>query len=154
MTRRNQIQKLLAIGVLMAADIAGTGLARGQLEEQGPIHVWRLHGIFVNPEGKPLENVEVTLLRDGAVAYRTRTDGSGRFAFDHIYGRYWLHIDKANYSQLNREVSVAMRVQGVLAPKTLFVVAGPQACADDCSSVFTSKSEFERKIHRNTAHPY
>jgi hypothetical protein len=140
----------LAIALCLAA----TSLSWGQIEHQGPIQIWRLHGIFVNPEGKPLEYVSVTLLRNGAVAYQTHTDASGRFAFEHVYGRYWLHIDQADYSQLNREVNIGTEVQMALRPKALYVIAGPGACADDCSSVFTSKSEFERTIQRNTAHHY
>jgi len=142
------------IGALAAEWIAAFGQAWNQLDKPEPIQVWRLHGVFVNPEGKPLEGVEVTLVRDGAVAHSTKTDSSGRFEFDHIYGRYRLHIDKADYSQLDREVSIAMRIQNSLMPKTLYVIAGPKACTDDCSSVFTSKSDFERRIQRNTGHHY
>jgi hypothetical protein len=122
-----------------------------KIEMAEPLHLWRIHGFFVNPAGRPIENVEVTLVRDGTALYKTRTDGEGKFSFDHIYGRYWLHIDKSEYSQLSREVIVGEMVT-LLSEKTLYVIAGPGACTDDCSSVFTSKSEFDRTIRRNTAH--
>jgi hypothetical protein len=154
MPRTNDIQKILLIAFVTAVCIAASALALAQPEPPGPIQLWRLHGIYVNPEGQPLENVKVTLVRDGAVAYETRTDASGRFAFEHVYGHYWLHIDKADYSLLNREISIGTEVQKALLPKTLYVIAGPKACEDDCSSVFTSRSEFERTIRRNTAHHY
>jgi hypothetical protein len=114
--------------------------------------LWRIHGFFVNPFGKPIENVEVTLMRDGAVSYQTKTDGAGRFAFDHVYGRYSLHIEKSNdYSQLSREVIVG-EAATVLRSNTLYVIAGPSACTDDCSSVYTKKGDFEKVVRRNTEH--
>ena len=126
-----------------------------KIEMQGPIHLWRIHGYFVNPVGKPLENIEVTLVRDGAILHKTRTDATGRFAFDHVSGRYLLHIDKSpDYSQLSREVIVGVETLTMLHSNTLYVIAGPGACADDCSSVFTSKKDFEKTIRRNTAHHY
>jgi hypothetical protein len=60
-----------------------------------------------------------------------------------------LHIEKSDYSQLSREVIVGEMVT-LLGKKTLYVIAGPGACTDDCSSIFTSKSEFDRTIRRNT----
>jgi hypothetical protein len=135
----------------MAAWLAASSFTWCKVEMPGPIHLWRIHGLFVNPAGKPIENVEVTLARDGTVLYKTKTDGTGRFSFDHVYGRYSLHIDKSEYSQVSREVIVGELVT-MLGQKTLYVIAGPGACTDDCSSVFTSKSDFERTIRRNTGH--
>jgi hypothetical protein len=133
----------------MAVLFAASSLSWAKIEMPGPLHLWRIHGFFVNPAGKPIENVEVTLARDGTVLYKTKTDGAGGFSFDHAYGRYQLHIEKSDYSQLSREVIVGEMVT-LLGKKTLYVIAGPGACTDDCSSVFTSKSEFDRTIRRNT----
>jgi len=135
-----------------AVCLALSGLMWARVEPAGPLHLWHLHGFFMNPAGKPIENVEVTLVRDGTPLYKTKTDGSGRFAFDHVYGRYSLHIEKSKeYSQLSREVIVG-EAATVLRSNTLYVIAGPGACTDDCSSVFTKKSEFEKAVHRNTEH--
>jgi hypothetical protein len=136
----------------IAVWLAVSSLSWARVEVPGPLHLWRVHGFFVNPAGTPIENVEVTLVRDGTIAYKTRTDKAGRFAFNRVLGRYWLHIDKSNYSQLSREVIVGLETATLLRRNTLYVIAGPGACADDCSSVFTSKSEFERAIRRNTGH--
>jgi hypothetical protein len=136
----------------MAVLLATSGLSWARLETSGPLHLWRLNGFYTNAAGKPIENAEITLQRDGEVFYKTRTDGAGRFSFDHVSGRYWLHIDKSNYSQLSREVIVGLETATMLRRNTLYVIAGPGACTDDCSSVFTSKSEFERAIRRNTGH--
>ncbi len=129
---------------------AVSSLSWAKIETQGPLHLWRLQGFFVSPAGKPLENVEVTLERDGTALYKTKTDGAGKFSFDHVRGRYWLHIDKSTYSLLSREVIVGLETLTLLRSNTLYVIAGPGACTDDCSSVFTSKSDFERTIRRNT----
>ena len=82
----------------------------------------------------------------------TKTDASGRFAFDHVYGRYSLHIEPSKeYSQLLREVIVG-EAATLLRSQKLYVIAGPGACHDDCSSVFISKSDFEKAVRRNTEH--
>lgn len=132
---------------------AAGSIAWSKVEPQGPLHLWRLHGFYMDAKGKPITNVELTLERDGAVRYRTKTDASGWFAFDHVSGRYTMHIDKSsNYSQLSREVIVGLETATILRKNTLYVVAGPGACTDDCSSVFTSKYEYENAVRRNTGH--
>ena len=132
--------------------LAAPGFLCAKVEPAAPLHLWRIHGLFVNPAGRPIENVEVALVRDGNTRYTTKTDASGRFAFDHVYGRYSLHIEKSkDYSQLSREVIVG-EAATVLRGNTLYVIAGPGACTDDCSSVFTSKSDFEKAVRRNTEH--
>ncbi len=135
---------------VMAVLFAASSLCWARIEMPGPLHLWRLHGFFVSPAGKPMENVEVTLVRDGTILYKTRTDGSGRFSFDHIHGRYLLHIDKSDYSQLAREVIVGLDTVTLLRRNTLYVIAGPGACTDDCSAVYTNKSDFEKAVKRNT----
>lgn len=117
------------------------------------MHLWRLHGFYMNPAGKPIENVEIILVRDGVVRFKTRTDAAGRFAFDHVSGRYRLQIEKAtNHSLLSREVVVGLETATVLKRNTLYVIAGPGACTDDCSSVFTNKGDFDKAVRRNTGH--
>ena len=149
MAGRNYIPKFLAIGAMAAVCLALAPLSSAKVETQPPIHLWRLHGLLVNPDGQPLANVSVTLSRDNKLVAKTTTDSSGRFAFDHIYGHYQLHIDRTKYSPVDREVVVGIETAD-LARKTLYVIAGPGACADDCSSVFTSENEFQKTIHRNT----
>jgi len=137
---------------LTAVSLGASGFSWAKVAPPGPLHLWRLHGFFMNPAGKPIENVEVTLQRDGAVVYSTKTDASGRFAFDHVYGRYSLHIERSDdYSQLSREVIVG-EAATMLRSNTLYVIAGPGACTDDCSSVFTSKSDFEKAVRRSKEH--
>ena len=98
-----------------------------KVEPAGPIHLWRLHGFYMNAAGKPIDNAEVTLQRDGAVLERTVTDDSGRFAFDHVRGRYTLHIEKSsNHSQLSREVIVGLETATVLRRNMLVYRRGPR----------------------------
>ncbi|HWE84421.1 MAG TPA: carboxypeptidase-like regulatory domain-containing protein [Terracidiphilus sp.] len=137
----------------MAVCLAPSTPSWSQPESQGPIHIWRLHGLLVNPEGKPLSNIEVTLSHNGAIADKTTTDSSGSFAFDHVYGHYRLHVARSNYSQLDREVVVGIETVD-LARKMLYVIAGPGACTDDCSSVFTSKKQFDRTLRERAQHHY
>lgn len=137
----------------MAMWLAAAGVIWAKVEEPGPMHLWRLHGFYMNPAGKPIENVEIILVRDGVVRFKTRTDAAGRFAFDHVSGRYRLQIEKAtNHSLLSREVVVGLETATVLKRNTLYVIAGPGACTDDCSSVFTNKGDFDKAVRRNTGH--
>ena len=139
---------------LGAAFFAAAGsFTWAKVEPQGPLHLWRLHGFYMDAKGQPISSAELTLERDGTVRYKTKTDASGWFAFEHVSGRYTLHIDKsANYSQLSREVVVGLETATILRKNTLYLVAGPGACTDDCSSVFTSKYDYENAIRRNTGH--
>jgi hypothetical protein len=137
--------------VLLA--VAFPTLSWAKVESQIPIHLWRLHGLLVTPEGQPLANVSVTLSRDDKLIAKTTTDSKGEFVFDHVYGHFQLHIDRTKYSPLDREVVVGIET-AELSRKMLYVIAGPGACTDDCSSVFTSKNEFQKMIQRNTQHHY
>ena len=140
------------LGFFLTACFAPGSLLWAKVEPAGPLHLWRLHGFFMSAAGKPFENVEVLLVRDGVVRYRAKTDAAGQFAFDHVYGRYSLQIEKTkDYSQLAREVTVGEAVT-MLHRNTLYVIAGPGACTDDCSSVFTSKSEFENAVRKHSKH--
>jgi len=139
-------------GLGLVVWLAASGFSWAKVEPPGPMHLWRLHGFFTSAAGKPIENVEVSLIRNGEALYRTRTDASGQFAFDHVYGRYTLHIEQTkDYSQLSRDVVIG-EVATLLRGSKLYVVAGPAACTDDCSSVFTSKGDFEKVVRRNTEH--
>ncbi len=137
----------------MAVSLAASAPTWAKPESQGPIHLWRLHGLLVNPEGKPLTNVPVTLSRDNKLVDKTTTDSDGRFAFDHVYGHFQLHIDRTKFSPLDREVIVGIET-AELSRKMLYVIAGPGACTDDCSSVFTNKNDFQNAIRRNAQHNY
>lgn len=139
--------------LLLALLFAASAPSWAQPESQGPIHLWRLHGLLVSPEGKPLPNVLVTLSRDNKIVDKTTTDSAGQFAFDKIYGHFQLHIDRTKYSPLDREVIVGIET-AELSRKMLYVIAGPGACADDCSSVFANKNEFQKTIQRNAQHHY
>jgi hypothetical protein len=137
----------------MVFAVLASTVAWAKVEPPGPLHLWHVHGFFMDRAGKPIENVEVALIRDGTILHKTKTDASGKFAFDHVSGHYRLHIDKSNhFSELSREVIVGLETAMMLRSNTLYVIAGPVACSDDCSSVFTSKSDYEKSIRRNTGH--
>jgi hypothetical protein len=127
------------------------GFAHAQPDAPKPIHLVHLRGVVVNPKGQPVPNADVSLLRDDAVAFSTHTDGAGRFAFEHVEGHFLFRVKTPDYSIAARNVVVEFEISAVRR-STLYVVLGPGACSDDCSSVFTSKSDFDRVIRRNTRH--
>ena len=132
---------------------AATG-AHAQLDTPGPMHLARVHGVYVDAKGHPIPGAEVTLQQNDRIAYTTKTDGAGKFAFRHATGHYRLRAHMNGYSQLDRDVIVGLDAVMYLRNETLYVIAGPGACTDDCSSVFTNKSQFEKAIRRNARNPY
>jgi hypothetical protein len=143
------ILKLLVITSLL---IPMAAAAHTQLEGPGPYHLAHLHGVFVDAKGNPIQGAAVTLVdRDNKIRSSTTTDRSGRFALKHVSGHYWLRLKSPGYSVVNREVVVGEAVT-YLHGATLYMIAGPGACTDDCSSVFTSRRDFEHAIRRNTGH--
>jgi hypothetical protein len=126
--------------------------AQAQIAAPTPYHLARLRGIFVDAKGHPIAGAAVTLDRDDRVFYSTTTDAAGKFEIRHAFGHYWLHVDKKGYSTVSREVIVGLEMLTYLHSQTLYVIAGPGACSDDCSSVFTSRGKFDHAIRKNTGH--
>jgi hypothetical protein len=128
--------------------------AHAQIEVPSPYHLAHLRGIFVDAKGNPIPDAAVTLDRDDKTLYSTRTDRSGKFEIKHVSGRYRLHINMKGYSTVSRDVIVGLEALTYLHGSTLYIIAGPGACTDDCSSVFTSENRFDQAIRKNTRHDY
>jgi Carboxypeptidase regulatory-like domain len=143
----------ILISILITASIvAMAAAAHTQVEVPGPYHLARVRGVFVDAKGNPIPGAAVTLTQDDKVRFSTKTDRAGRFEIKHTSGRYSFHINMKGYSSVSREVIVGEEALTYLHSETLYVIAGPGACSDDCSSVFTSKSKFDQAIRRNTGH--
>jgi hypothetical protein len=149
MLRRSNIPGIVAMAAVLCIHAGARLLA--QPDAPKAIHLVHLRGIVVNPKGQPVANADVSLLKDDRVAYSTHTDAAGRFAFEHVDGHYVFRVKSPEYSIAVRNVVVEFEMSA-LARKQLYVILGPGACNDDCSSVFTSKGDFDRVIRRNTQH--
>jgi Carboxypeptidase regulatory-like domain len=140
--------------LLMAASVLAMGAAAAaQIEAPRPYHLAHLRGVFVDYKGNPIQDAAVTLDQDDEVIYSTRTDRAGRFEIKHVSGRYWLHVDRKGYSPVDRQVIVGLEAETYLHGSTLYMIAGPGACSDDCSKVFLSKGKFDQAIRSNSGHP-
>jgi Carboxypeptidase regulatory-like domain len=126
--------------------------SRAQLDMPKPFRMSHLAGVVVDPYGKPADNVEITLLRDDKVVRTTQTDGAGRFAIEHVTGHYLIRMKTPHYSIVSREVFVQLELVTTIAGNQLYVILGPGQCSDDCSTVFTSKSDFNKALRRLTGH--
>lgn len=149
MLRIINIHKTLA---LAASVLAMAAAAHAQVAAPAPYHLARVRGVFVDAKGNPIPGAAVTLDQNDKALYSTKTDRAGKFEIKHASGRYWLHINMKGYSTVNREVIVGVETLMYLHSEPLYVIAGPGACSDDCSSVFTSRSKFDQAISRNTGH--
>jgi len=106
----------------------------------------------MDAKGNPIPGAAVTLDQNDKVICSTQTNRTGRFEIKHVSGRYWLHVHMKGYSTVAREVIVGVEVLTYLHSATLYIIAGPGACSDDCSSVFTSKDRFDHAVRRNAGH--
>jgi hypothetical protein len=120
--------------------------APAQVDVPGPEHLVRVEGTVVNTAGKPVGNAEVTLVRDGKVAYATRTDQAGEFRFEHASGRFVFRVGRTENAPAERDLIVGDELVTRVEHKRLYVIVGPGACMDECSAVFTSKREFEKTL--------
>ncbi|MGA7244734.1 MAG: carboxypeptidase-like regulatory domain-containing protein [Terracidiphilus sp.] len=137
------------IGMLCAG--GATSLC-SQVDVPGPERLSHVDGYVVNPVGRPVADVEVTLVRDDRIAYQTKTDKSGEFRFDHVRGQYTFRVARTEYAPAIQEIVVTDEVVTALERKKLYVILGPGACKDACSSVMTSKRDFDRAIRERTKH--
>ncbi|HEY3704275.1 MAG TPA: carboxypeptidase-like regulatory domain-containing protein [Terracidiphilus sp.] len=130
---------------------AGIAL-HAQVEIDRAVHLAKAEGYVVNIQGKPLQHAEVTLDQNGKPIYTTRTDDRGAFHFDHASGHYTFRVARTEYAPAEEDVILDFQIASSLARKKLYVIVGPGACADTCSSVFTSKHDFQKalKKHQNT----
>jgi hypothetical protein len=135
--------RALAVLFLLSA---GSGVLNAQVEVDKPEHIAKAEGLVVNSQGKPVVHAEVTLNQDGKPVYTTRTDDHGAFRFDHADGRFTFRVERTEFAPAAKEVVLDFQIATSLERKKLYVIVGPGACADACSSVFTSKSEFKKAI--------
>jgi hypothetical protein len=127
-------------------------VAFGQIEREGPIHLSNVEGYVVNSKGKPVADAEVTLSQDEKVVLSTRTDRAGAFRFEHADGHFVFRVGRTMFAPAEREILVRVELATAVARKKLYVIVGPGACADACSSVSTSRREFDRVISENSKH--
>jgi flagella basal body P-ring formation protein FlgA len=138
----------------LAAYLLLSSQVYAQVADDGALHVARFQGIVVNSHGTPVAGAKVTLARGEKVKHETTTDSSGRFHFDHVSGDYMLHVDRTEYAGATREVIVDEILPILMLRNSIYVIVGPGACSDDCSSFYASKGEFDRAIKRNNGHNY
>ncbi|MDE3201580.1 MAG: carboxypeptidase regulatory-like domain-containing protein [Acidobacteriota bacterium] len=128
------------------------GVAHAQVDIPGPFHVSHLKGIVVTPDGEPVADTAIDLTQNGKTIYTTRTDAKGRYDFKRVSGEYIFRIKVPHYSVVARPVLVRFELATEVHGNALYVILGPGACNDDCSSIFTSKKNFEKRIRRNNRH--
>lgn len=139
---------MIVAGACLCAGIT----AHAQIEVSRTLHLAHVEGLVANSAGKPVVNAQVTLVQDDKVVYSTRTDNAGAFHFDHVLGHYWFRVERTEYAPAVQEIKVGDLVESYVQRKKLYVIVGPGACMDECSSVFTSKHEFEQAIQKKSRH--
>jgi hypothetical protein len=124
------------------------GVSYAQPDKDGPIRLMHVEGFVVNSHGNPVANVEVTLSRDDKVRMSTRTDASGAFHIDHAEGSYVFGVARTENAPAAHPIVVRAELATLVDRKKLYVVLGPGACEDACSSVYTSKQDFDHAIRK------
>lgn len=137
--------RMLALALVY---VAFGGVSYAQPDKDGPIRLMHVEGFVVNSHGTPVVNAEVTLSRDDKVRLSTRTDQSGAFHFDHAEGNYMFGVARTENAPAAHPIVVRAELATIVDRKKLYVVLGPGACEDACSSVYTSKQEFDHAIRK------
>ena len=150
--RGNWLRYFLGATICVSAFLGGVRPIDAQIYIPKPERLTHVEGIVVNSSGHPAEGLEVTLTRDEKVVFRTQTDKSGEFRFEHVSGSYSLRVARSEYAPATREIAVTDEIVTQLERKKLYVILGPGACKDACSSVLTSKKDFDRAIRENNRH--
>jgi Carboxypeptidase regulatory-like domain len=128
-------------------------LLHAQVDIPGPERLAHVQGVVVNDTGHPVADMEVTLARDEQIAHRTQTDQSGKFRFEHVRsGSYVFRVKRSENAPAERQIVVTDEVVTALERKKLYVILGPGACQDACSSVLASKRDFDRAIRKISRH--
>jgi len=136
--------------VLSLVFICCACISYAQITVYKPFHVRHVQGEVANKSGKPIADAQVTLDNGDSVAYKTKTDDSGWFRFNHAGGSHWLHVSAPQFSTASRQVIVGADFRALFNSGTFYVMLGPGACMDQCSQVFTSKKKFDRAVLSNT----
>ena len=142
----------LGAGLWIWLSLAGATSSNAQVDIPGPERLSHVDGYVVNPVGHPVADLEVTLVRDDKIAFQTKTDEAGEFRFDHVSGQFTLRVKRSEFSAAKRDIVVTDEIVTALERKKLYVILGPGACKDECSSVLTSKREFDRAIREKNKH--
>ena len=147
-----RLRCFLGAATWMLMCMAGSRPLNAQIDIPGPERLSHVEGYVVNPVGGPATDLEVSLVRDDKVAYQTKTGKSGEFRFEHVSGHFTLRVARSEFSPATQEIVVTDELVTTLERKKLYVILGPGACQDACSSVFTSKREFDRAIREKNKH--
>jgi hypothetical protein len=139
-------------GQLSLLSLVLCGSLHAQPELPQPIRITSVVGYVVNTDGKPVANAEITLVKEAEVASSTRTDEKGTFRIDHVSGSYLLRVARTENAPAEQQIVVTPEIVTRLERKKLYIVLGPGACADACSTVYTDKREFEKAIRKFTRH--
>ena len=141
-----------AFWMVFCGAVAGTSSA--QVDIPGPERLSHVEGVVVDPTGHATPNIEVTLVKPDTVTLEmsTRTNQSGEFRFGKVKGDYLFRIARSQYAPAERAIFVTDEVVTALERKKLYIILGPGACQDACSSVLTSKKDFDRIIRDNNRH--
>ena len=142
----------ILIGFMLASFATCYAGTRVQQEGDQTVHSLHAHGYVVDNHGKPVSQARVTLSRNDRIVSETTTDAAGEFRFTHVDGQYILRIKDAADSPATRQIVVGEAAMLLLHQNTVYVILGPGACAEECSSVFTSKREFDRALRKKNGH--
>ena len=142
----------ILIGFMLVSFAACYASTRMQRESDQTLHSLHAHGYVVDNHGKPVSQARITLSRNDRIASETTTDAQGEFRFTHVNGQYTLRIKNAADSPATRQIVIGEAAMLLLHQTTVYVILGPGACAEECSSVFTSKREFDRALRKKNGH--
>ena len=149
MPHRILIRKIALLGAMLVS-MANASALPAHVDIDKPERLIDVRGVVVNTHGKPVSGAAITLERDGKVIHQETTDSNGRFQFKHAHGEYLFRVGRTQYSPAVLNVIVGDDLVVVAERKKLYVIVGPGACEDECSTVTTDKSEFNKILKQKS----
>jgi hypothetical protein len=148
MPRRNDIQKILVIG-LAAMVLQSPRIARSQIDcvQNHTLNVREISGVVFDPSGEIVPSSTVSAIDQKGHAVTTRSGSDGKFALQVPLGRYELRAELNGFERSQVNLIVRRSIWNVLQKRRLYVILGLPGSF--CPWVTVSKKDFESNISAN-----
>jgi hypothetical protein len=150
MPRRNDIQKILVIGIavlILQSPLAARSQGIVDCVQNHKLKVGKISGLVVDPFGVAIPTSFVSATDQNGHEFTTHTDSQGEFALQVSSGNYRLKSQLNGLESSQVDLVIGRNFWRISQPKRLYVVLGLAGIY--CPWVTTSKQDFEYNIRAN-----
>jgi hypothetical protein len=100
--------RFLPVSLLVLVFLSTCQYAGADVCVYKPPTVQRVCGIIVDPDGRPISGVQVTVSKDGAIVKEHQTDDIGAFDFDQIAsGKYEIDLSASGFAPASYQLTLS-----------------------------------------------